>query len=258
MDLAQSFLIIVLLHVLGDFYFQTDSMAKQKGEQKRIMAFHCVEYSLCILPLFLCWYPSRVSVSAFIFICVSHFMVDALAKPWAVQRVYRVGANDNLRVFCIDQLVHLIACFIAGMMLADSAASHEAMEGMLYEAIPMLLALLIAIKPSGLFIRLLLSEYRQDSDCSNGNEAVIDDSGERQREGRGAGEAIGWLERVLVVVLTASLEFSAIAFVVTAKSIARFKKIEEEPVFAETYLIGTLSSVSTAMLSTLFIFWCWS
>ncbi|WP_270847848.1 DUF3307 domain-containing protein [Candidatus Collinsella stercoripullorum] len=257
MGLARSFLVIVFLHVLGDFYFQTDSMAKQKGEQKRIMALHCVEYSLCILPLFLCWRPSRVSASAFFFICATHFLVDALAKPWAVQRVYRVGANDNLRVFCIDQFVHLIACLIAGMMLVDGAASHEVMEGALHEAIPMLLALLIAVKPSGLFIRLLLSEYRQDSDCSKGNEAVIDDSGEQQREGRGAGEAIGWLERVLVVVLSASSEFSAIAFVVTAKSIARFKKIEEEPVFAETYLIGTLTSVSAAMLSTLFIFWCW-
>lgn len=73
MGLARSFLVIVFLHVLGDFYFQTDSMAKQKGEQKRIMALHCVEYSLYILPLFLCWRPSRVSASAFFFYLCNPF-----------------------------------------------------------------------------------------------------------------------------------------------------------------------------------------
>lgn len=257
MGVAQSFLVIFLFHVLGDFYFQTDAMAKWKSEQKRMMALHCLVYSLCMLPLFLCWQLSIGSVFAYIWICASHFVVDALVKPWALRCVSRTRAVDGPKAFCIDQLAHLIACFVAGTMLASGAVSHGLTEGALHEAIPMLLALLVAVKPSGIVIRLLLSGYRQNLDCPNGNEAIVDSLGARQREGQGAGEAIGWLERVLVVVLTASSEFSAIAFVVTAKSIARFKKIEEDLDFAETYLIGTLSSVSIAMLSTLFIFWCW-
>lgn len=65
---------------------------------------------------------------------------------------------------------------------------------------------------------------------------------------RNAGRRIGQLERFLVTTLTVLDQFSAIAFVFAAKSIARFKKIEDEPIFAEYYLVGTLASVSFGML----------
>lgn len=63
-----------------------------------------------------------------------------------------------------------------------------------------------------------------------------------------AGRRIGQLERFLVTTLTVLDQFSAIAFVFAAKSIARFKKIENDPLFAEYYLAGTLASVSFGML----------
>ncbi|MFQ5847332.1 MAG: hypothetical protein ACE5IQ_06600 [Candidatus Methylomirabilales bacterium] len=63
-----------------------------------------------------------------------------------------------------------------------------------------------------------------------------------------AGRRIGQLERFLVTTLMVLDQYSAIAFVFAAKSIARFKKIEESPVFAEYYLAGTSASVSFALL----------
>lgn len=65
---------------------------------------------------------------------------------------------------------------------------------------------------------------------------------------RDAGKRIGQFERFLVTTLTVLDQYNAIAFVFTAKSIARFKKIEETPAFAEYYLVGTLASVSIGML----------
>lgn len=65
---------------------------------------------------------------------------------------------------------------------------------------------------------------------------------------RDAGRRIGQFERFLVTTLTLLNQYSAIAFVFAAKSIARFKKIEETPEFAEYYLVGTLASVSIGML----------
>ena len=38
-------------------------------------------------------------------------------------------------------------------------------------------------------------------------------------------------------------QYASIGLIYTAKSIARFKKIEENPKFAEYYLIGTLYSI---------------
>jgi hypothetical protein len=65
---------------------------------------------------------------------------------------------------------------------------------------------------------------------------------------RDAGKRIGQFERFLVTTLTVLDQYNAIAFVFTAKSIARFKKIEATPAFAEYYLVGTLASVSFGML----------
>ena len=60
------------------------------------------------------------------------------------------------------------------------------------------------------------------------------------------------LERTIVVVLTMYGQFGAIAFVLTAKSIARFNKLSEDKDFAECYLVGTLASSAIAILATLF------
>ena len=65
---------------------------------------------------------------------------------------------------------------------------------------------------------------------------------------RNAGRRIGQFERFLVTTLTVLDQFNAIAFVFAAKSIVRVKKIENEPIFAEYYLAGTLASVSFGVL----------
>lgn len=59
----------------------------------------------------------------------------------------------------------------------------------------------------------------------------------------GAGAIIGNLERVLSAIFLAMNQITAIGFIYTAKSIARFKEIEENKGFAEYYLIGTLFSI---------------
>ena len=62
-----------------------------------------------------------------------------------------------------------------------------------------------------------------------------------------SGELIGKLERLVVVLLILFNQFAAIGFVLTAKSLARFKMFEDRD-FAERYLIGTLSSFIYAIV----------
>lgn len=64
------------------------------------------------------------------------------------------------------------------------------------------------------------------------------------------GEAIGVLERLLVVVFVLTGSLAAIGFVVAAKTLARFKQLDDRA-FAEYYLLGTLASVSIALGSAL-------
>jgi hypothetical protein len=64
------------------------------------------------------------------------------------------------------------------------------------------------------------------------------------------GAAIGILERLLIVTLVLSGALAGIGFVVAAKTLARFKQLEDRP-FAEYYLLGTLASVSVGLVSAL-------
>ncbi len=62
------------------------------------------------------------------------------------------------------------------------------------------------------------------------------------------GAAIGALERLLIVAFILGGAEVAVGFVIAAKTIARFKQLDDRG-FAEYYLLGTLASVSVAILS---------
>ena len=64
------------------------------------------------------------------------------------------------------------------------------------------------------------------------------------------GATIGALERLLIVVFVLVGAEAAVGFVIAAKTIARFKQLDDRG-FAEYYLLGTLASVSVAILSGL-------
>ncbi len=62
------------------------------------------------------------------------------------------------------------------------------------------------------------------------------------------GATIGALERLLIVAFVLVNAEAAVGFVIAAKTIARFKQLDDRG-FAEYYLLGTLASVSVALLS---------
>ncbi len=64
------------------------------------------------------------------------------------------------------------------------------------------------------------------------------------------GATIGVLERLLIVTLLLLGAEAAIGFVIAAKTIARFKLLDDRD-FAEYYLLGTLASVSVAIVTAL-------
>ena len=64
------------------------------------------------------------------------------------------------------------------------------------------------------------------------------------------GEAIGVLERLLIVTFMLTGAEAAVGFVIAAKTLARFKQLDDRG-FAEYYLLGTLASVSVAIASAL-------
>lgn len=83
----------------------------------------------------------------------------------------------------------------------------------------------------------------------------LDEKQEKTLSGiKGAGNIIGMIERVLVTTFIYLNVPEAIAIVFAAKSIVRFESAKERH-FAEYYLIGTMTSITLALLvGTLFAY----
>jgi hypothetical protein len=62
------------------------------------------------------------------------------------------------------------------------------------------------------------------------------------------GRTIGALERALALTLVLLGQYAAIGWIIAAKSLARFKALEDRE-FAEYFLIGTLASLLLALLA---------
>ena len=58
------------------------------------------------------------------------------------------------------------------------------------------------------------------------------------------------LERLLIVTFVLTGAEAAVGFVIAAKTLARFKQLDDRG-FAEYYLLGTLASVGVAIISGL-------
>lgn len=69
---------------------------------------------------------------------------------------------------------------------------------------------------------------------------------ETKKEEERVGELIGIIERLLILTFVIAQNYEAVAFIVAAKSIARFSALDDKD-FAEYYLIGTLLSVIVAV-----------
>jgi len=104
------------------------------------------------------------------------------------------------------------------------------------EMIP-LAGFLTAVFVGNPLIRLTLGRYKLD-----------------ERGLKGAGATIGMIERALIYILAYLGEYTAISFILAAKSIARFNDLQDRR-FAEYYLIGSLMSILFAVMAVLAVRW---
>ena len=110
-----------------------------------------------------------------------------------------------------------------------------------------LLLLIVIIQPSSITIKTLLNDFQP-------TETNLEKTSKQIKNGiPKAGAFIGILERILILLMLSIKEYSSIGLVITAKSVVRYKKISEDPVFSEYYLLGTLLSTIIAIIAYLLI-----
>lgn len=108
-------------------------------------------------------------------------------------------------------------------------------------------ALLLALE-----VNFVIRWVLQLSGMVPGNRGGNDSGSAIDQQEYRAGRLIGILERLLILFFVLVNQFTAIAFIIAAKGIARFKELEERR-FAEYVLIGTLLSTGLAMIVALVV-----
>lgn len=220
---------LLLTHIIGDFYLQTDYFCKQK-ETKKIKCWFLYVHSIIMGLIAWLLIPSIDFGIYATLIILTHFIIDSI----------KLYFRNSLGVFLADQLLHL------GILLLISIVYETQIELPIHLidqcenfSIPILLiATLICIKPTNIFIKLLLKKYDvgESKSCSNI---------------KNAGGLIGNLERLLTMIFVIIGQFEAIGFVIAAKSILRFK--DTDTAKTEYVLAGTFLSFGIALLCGLMV-----
>lgn len=214
---------LLVAHVLGDFHFQTQEISDMKTRSLPILAKHLAIHAavLFLLPLLLFGWGSLPELwLQLLLVWLSHSLLDGL--KFYLNRFEKLTEEI---LYITDQLLHILAILFLGEHVFSP---NLALNMINLDLLKWGLLLLVISKPANVTFKIIFQKYHFKTDA----ETIP-----------GAGAIIGDLERILSAVFLAMNQMAAIGFIYTAKSIARFKEIEENKGFAEYYLIGTLFSI---------------
>jgi hypothetical protein len=156
------------------------------------------------------------------------------ATLWPAQ----VDGRRRARTLLVGEGLFLIAALVAGTYLARLATPSA--DGLWWGRVGLLATAYLYVSGRGIILvrsalELPTLQMRRDEDRSAG---AIDVA---------RGRAIGSLERALALTLVLLGDYAAVGWIIAAKSLARFKQLEDRE-FAEYFLVGTLASFLLAML----------
>ncbi|GAA4323000.1 hypothetical protein GCM10023115_51430 [Pontixanthobacter gangjinensis] len=233
--MENSFLIILqllLAHIITDFVIQPTSWVKHKREFKgrsKYLYFHAFLagfLSFLFLMKLEWWYIG-------VFISVTHYFTDL----WKLQ-----FSKDSLKIFLSDQVLHLFAILVAWLYLTSNFFEVGSFLQQLISseaAMAVIVGYLLVIFPAGFLVGKATKRWQNE---------VEDDL--RKNSLDAAGRYIGIFERILVLTFILTTNFSAIGFLIAAKSILRFSDKSEIGARKQTeyVLIGTLMSFTITIL----------
>ena len=266
---------LVLAHLLADFVFQTESIALGKfGDGRpawRALAIHVAAVGLVNLPVVAVF---GLPGAGFVVLTVGAHLVIDRAKIVLTKRgdphpgsgsadadgpaLDRTWTPLPAALFILDQLAHLAVLVAAWQLLLAHAAPLGAWVDLVnwvlggpygdafnHAALAVVVIADLAIlnvRTGSLFVATLVRAPKSgvEADAAGGGAA----SPAR------IGATIGVLERVIVATLVLAGAFDAIGLVIAAKTLARFKQLDNRE-FAEYYLLGTLASISVAIITSL-------
>jgi len=213
----------ILAHLLADFIFQPQQWCsvKEKKWISKIYFYHVVIVfvSSWILSFSFSFWWAALLIALF------HLFFDIM-KSYLFQKRFLKN-----KLFFIDQSLHL-AMIIGIVFLFSMIQCHDPISFISLNYIFIVFALISCTKPANIFIK----KFMEANDILPMNENTL----------LKAGRIIGSLERIVSFILIAFNQFTAVGFIIGAKSILRFRDLDTAK--TEYVLIGSLLSFGIAIL----------
>ncbi|MDS9471185.1 DUF3307 domain-containing protein [Sporosarcina pasteurii] len=282
-------LLLLLAHLIADFWLQTDIMVNNKIKHiKKHIFHHVLTAGVALAIIWRYQYAFSDFIGYFIFpilfICFTHLLIDLL-KIKLVDSIKR-PTNDNLSklgFFLFDQLLHVLM-----ILFACNLFFHMPVTELLESLIELfgtgrlstintlffvVIIFILATSVSGHIVKFIVGSLPSELANFEGEltlKSQMIEAKDRIRPKmessfteeyhyytystplRSRGKLIGYLERLLVIVLTVIGAYPSIAFIIAAKSIARFKQLDDRN-WAEYFLLGTLSSIFLGLVLGLIV-----
>jgi hypothetical protein len=223
---------LFLAHLVGDFLLQSNALCESKERKHHKSAFMYVHALIIALLSWMAIGNYQLWGYAAI-IGVTHLMID-IAKSYV--------KTQTLVWFVGDQILHIFVLLIVSYFIGNGWEQFAWIPQNYALILPAFLsAVIICTKPANIFIKMILTRYE------------IDLPKAKDKELKNAGALIGNLERLLSLVLIIAGQFGAVGFIITAKSILRFRDYERAK--TEYVLAGTLLSFGIAIICGCIIKW---
>lgn len=247
---------LLIAHCIADFFLQSSEGVQQK--KKHLLRSSYLWWHVALITVISWLFVSDISYwKQILLIGGTHAIIDVL-KIWVGKKYEAKNNRANLWLFVGDQLLHIVVIFIAWLWIINGWQKIVLLTGNIttsYRLMVYILAYSIVAGPVSYLIRFLTDKWATELEK---NEVGL----------KNAGFWIGFLERVLIITLIFIEQYTAIGFLVAAKSILRLidkpepQRIPTRPVSSfnsrkhtEYVLIGTFISFTFALFIGLSVNW---
>lgn len=272
-------LLLFLAHLIADFWLQSDQMVKNKIKYlKKHILHHLITTGIALAIIWTYQYNFQNIfnhfILPFVFIIITHLLID-LFKIKLADSIKR-SSTDNLKrlgYFLLDQVLHLIMILIACILFFHMKAEEIVTSfidlygtdslSLFSSLLFIIIIYIMATSVSGHIVKFIvgslpseLANFEGELSLRNQINNTAEKNLSRMKNSlteeyhyftyssplHSRGKLIGYIERLLVIILTVIGAYPSIAFIIAAKSIARFKQLDDRN-WAEYFLLGTLSSI---------------
>jgi hypothetical protein len=238
MEFTEFLVLQFIAHLLYDFFFQNDVWVRHRFRYKyrsKALYWHVI---IVFLTSWLLSFQIAFFVCSFI-IALSHFIFDGMKASISKIRIGRRKIFPK-SFFFVDQIGHLSIILICVYSFDKIWGIDPFITNPLKpEYLLLILAYLICLKPSNVFIRefFKMNNFRA---VSMPGEDLLN-----------AGKIIGNIERILTVTLLIFEQYEAVGFIIAGKSILRYEGVKTSK--TEYVLIGTLLSFGIAIILSIIL-----